>query len=100
MAAGANATSTNWASPAPSPRTFFFQAEDGIRVGRVTGVQTCALPISRLGRRTATYGEWHTGELCRRAARPAAGDGRRPPGRRAEVARAADQPDRAGRRTW
>src|SRR5690348_7335419 len=24
----------------------FFQAEDGIRVGRVTGVQTCALPIS------------------------------------------------------
>src|SRR5690348_14622536 len=24
---------------------FFFQAEDGIRVGRVTGVQTCALPI-------------------------------------------------------
>src|SRR5438876_1478717 len=31
---------------------FFFQAEDGIRDGRVTGVQTCALPISvRLGRR-------------------------------------------------
>src|SRR5713226_1118760 len=28
---------------------FFFQAEDGIRDGRVTGVQTCALPIS-LGR--------------------------------------------------
>src|SRR5438876_6492338 len=26
---------------------FFFQAEDGIRDGRVTGVQTCALPISR-----------------------------------------------------
>src|SRR5690348_17632622 len=25
---------------------FFFQAEDGIRYGRVTGVQTCALPIS------------------------------------------------------
>src|SRR5690348_18379777 len=24
---------------------FFFQAEDGIRDGRVTGVQTCALPI-------------------------------------------------------
>src|SRR6266487_6751291 len=24
----------------------FFQAEDGIRDGRVTGVQTCALPIS------------------------------------------------------
>src|SRR5437773_5814498 len=31
------------------PRTpkliFFFQAEDGIRDGHVTGVQTCALPI-------------------------------------------------------
>src|SRR5438876_9113255 len=26
-------------------RIFFFQAEDGIRDGRVTGVQTCALPI-------------------------------------------------------
>src|SRR6267154_5771632 len=26
-------------------RYFFFQAEDGIRDGRVTGVQTCALPI-------------------------------------------------------
>src|SRR5713226_5604849 len=28
---------------------FFFQAEDGIRDGRVTGVQTCALPISGPG---------------------------------------------------
>src|SRR5689334_24312142 len=28
---------------------FFFQAEDGIRDGTVTGVQTCALPISELG---------------------------------------------------
>src|SRR5438876_1293967 len=27
---------------------FFFQAEDGIRDGRVTGVQTCALPISKM----------------------------------------------------
>src|SRR5438876_1328832 len=27
---------------------FFFQAEDGIRDGRVTGVQTCALPISKV----------------------------------------------------
>src|SRR5207248_6140873 len=26
---------------------FFFQAEDGIRDRTVTGVQTCALPISR-----------------------------------------------------
>src|SRR6266481_8662327 len=27
---------------------FFFQAEDGIRDGTVTGVQTCALPIFSL----------------------------------------------------
>src|SRR5256885_11092120 len=27
-------------------RFFFFQAEDGIRYYKVTGVQTCALPIS------------------------------------------------------
>src|SRR2546425_9508795 len=30
---------------------FFFQAEDGIRDKLVTGVQTCALPISSLWRR-------------------------------------------------
>src|SRR2546426_6784980 len=29
---------------------FFFQAEDGIRDYKVTGVQTCALPISRASR--------------------------------------------------
>src|SRR5262249_58358241 len=38
---------------------FFFQAEDGIRDWSVTGVQTCALPISQAaraatGRQTAT----------------------------------------------
>src|SRR5207342_3908331 len=33
---------------------FFFQAEDGIRDFHVTGVQTCAIPISRAaGARTA-----------------------------------------------
>src|SRR5260370_11779137 len=30
---------------------FFFQAEDGIRDSSVTGVQTCALPISGAGGR-------------------------------------------------
>src|SRR2546426_5631730 len=30
---------------------FFFQAEDGIRDYKVTGVQTCALPISDIGPR-------------------------------------------------
>ena len=29
-------------------KCFFFQAEDGIRDADVTGVQTCALPISNL----------------------------------------------------
>src|SRR5690349_23457302 len=29
---------------------FFFQAEDGIRDLYVTGVQTCALPIFRIGK--------------------------------------------------
>src|SRR5439155_9123227 len=33
---------------------FFFQAEDGIRDGHVTGVQTCALPICFLETRTRT----------------------------------------------
>src|SRR5690606_39766972 len=32
-------------------RSFFFQAEDGIRDFHVTGVQTCALPICPLRRR-------------------------------------------------
>src|SRR5699024_12107743 len=31
-----------------TPVYFFFQAEDGIRDRNVTGVQTCALPISQL----------------------------------------------------
>src|SRR5688572_31758302 len=35
---------------------FFFQAEDGIRDLTVTGVQTCALPIS-LAQRAAGAGE-------------------------------------------
>src|SRR6266487_5892790 len=35
---------------------FFLQAEDGIRDGRVTGVQTCALPISWAPFRTAYLG--------------------------------------------
>src|SRR5207253_8333980 len=39
---------------------FFFQAEDGIRDGHVTGVQTCALPILN--------GEDKTTGKCRTAA--------------------------------
>src|SRR5438046_10635364 len=35
---------------------FFFQAEDGIRDWSVTGVQTCALPISH---RRGAVDAWH-----------------------------------------
>src|SRR5437870_6339441 len=34
---------------------FFFQAEDGIRDGHVTGVQTCALPIYSMKSRRAAF---------------------------------------------
>src|SRR5256885_5610136 len=38
---------------------FFFQAEDGIRDYKVTGVQTCALPIlSALALRALPVGNW------------------------------------------
>src|SRR2546430_14905249 len=37
---------------------FFFQAEDGIRDLTVTGVQTCALPISRDRRSPPGSGRW------------------------------------------
>src|SRR5687767_15343596 len=40
------ACSWSWPSPNVSAQIFFFQAEDGIRDKLVTGVQTCALPIS------------------------------------------------------
>src|SRR5205807_7115917 len=38
---------------------FFFQAEDGIRDYKVTGVQTCALPISGLCTNQPTPGSAH-----------------------------------------
>src|SRR5439155_16589953 len=54
---------------------FFFQAEDGIRDGHVTGVQTCALPICRRRRGCAdrlgepvTLPELHPGDQRDRAA--------------------------------
>src|SRR6266487_6507307 len=37
---------------------FFFQAEDGIRDGRVTGVQTCALPIYAFREQVALAAPW------------------------------------------
>src|SRR2546426_7071643 len=38
---------------------FFFQAEDGIRDYKVTGVQTCALPISRASVRAGESLSFH-----------------------------------------
>src|SRR4029077_21294055 len=49
---------------------FFFQAEDGIRYSSVTGVQTCALPISRTisgPERPAAKMASRTGTRARRA---------------------------------
>src|SRR5699024_951878 len=43
---------------------FFFQAEDGIRDRNVTGVQTCALPISTPGMVVATQ---HTSAVADKA---------------------------------
>src|SRR5207253_5235369 len=40
---------------------FFFQAEDGIRDGHVTGVQTCALPISLGDVRKVVVHDGHKG---------------------------------------
>src|SRR5256885_11853167 len=37
---------------------FFFQAEDGIRDYKVTGVQTCALPICLARRLVHVHGLW------------------------------------------
>src|SRR5712664_2183242 len=53
---------------------FFFQAEDGIRSLIVTGVQTCALPISRLAALRATPGDidklFEAAEASRKARDP------------------------------
>src|SRR2546426_5534943 len=38
---------------------FFFQAEDGIRDYKVTGVQTCALPISSRAAHRREFAVWH-----------------------------------------
>src|SRR5256885_11148057 len=47
---------------------FFFQAEDGIRDYKVTGVQTCALPISQLALACQNAPRWPGGAAGHRAA--------------------------------
>src|SRR2546430_6053374 len=83
---------------------FFFQAEDGIRDLTVTGVQTCALPISagplrawpqgRSGEGVRYLESPHSGPAGPRGRR--AGARRGPPGRRRRTASAA--PDRSEER--
>src|SRR5699024_12152820 len=46
---------------------FFFQAEDGIRDRNVTGVQTCALPISPGRRRPGEPRGGRARKVCREA---------------------------------
>src|SRR6266404_9113593 len=48
---------------------FFFQAEDGIRDKLVTGVQTCALPISAATRNSSAC-SWLRGNIERAVTRP------------------------------
>src|SRR5256885_7754845 len=76
---------------------FFFQAEDGIRDYKVTGVQTCALPIwtDPAGRpaRPALRGPWRIAPVPRhRPARPA----RRPRAAPAARSRCPREPGAAG----
>src|SRR2546422_7891863 len=68
-------------------RIFFFQAEDGIRDVAVTGVQTCALPISppalAVSRRSLRPAVLRGRETRRpRSLHPAPGDARRSEERR------------------
>src|SRR6266849_1731128 len=69
-----------------SASCFFFQAEDGIRYPLVTGVQTCALPISRSRRNEycakpvlVRPGEANSYLAPRACLRPVAGGSLRPP---------------------
>src|SRR2546422_4794093 len=72
---------------------FFFQAEDGIRDVAVTGVQTCALPISL----TAIRGERERDSLRRACSAAATGRGSGIPGRRGSDAGGRSEERRVGK---
>src|SRR5256885_7802338 len=57
------------------PHYFFFQAEDGIRDYKVTGVQTCALPISNRSQGQGRRDEQTSGRrgACEPAFKPRGG---------------------------
>src|SRR2546425_11521659 len=52
---------------------FFFQAEDGIRDKLVTGVQTCALPISQVARLLLIAVGWGGSGACANQGEPPGG---------------------------
>src|SRR5439155_13483529 len=73
---------------------FFFQAEDGIRDGHVTGVQTCALPISFGEIRTAGRDEvaaLRDGSRRKRLDRRSDGSANRAPDRGIQQARSEER---------
>src|SRR6478735_5951466 len=61
----------------PHILVFFSQAEDGIRDYKVTGVQTCALPISSLSADRASLASTHSRRSRARAPRTAGSEVRR-----------------------
>src|SRR2546426_6704880 len=72
---------------------FFFQAEDGIRDYKVTGVQTCALPISPRARSCPRgTGTWSCSSGTGRASRDSRPRPSRRPGRTAACARPSPKP--------
>src|SRR5947209_11227770 len=56
-----------------SSNSFFFQAEDGIRDIGVTGVQTCALPISHFRFNNAVLEQYGAAAVIAAAARQPGG---------------------------
>src|SRR5207244_7884334 len=74
----------------------FFQSEDGIRVDLVTGVQTCALPISRPA---IALARWPVAGLRYASHRSDLVAHRRPPRRRRTMAGRAGAARRSGVRS-
>src|SRR5256885_3020691 len=73
---------------------FFFQAEDGIRDYKVTGVQTCALPICR----PVAHAPPSRGGPARRALGAARGGAARPGRPESHRAAGSARPQRGARR--
>src|SRR5256886_6017309 len=69
-------------APVPSESCCFFQAEDGIRDLTVTGVQTCALPISVVAAPDGSTAIWHCRQRKCTASRSASSSTRTTPARR------------------